>query len=158
MTNATIQYLESLKLPELQKLAMQNNLIVHHKTGEKKLRQLIADKILADMVAPPEKQRQGVHEPKIQAVHFNSREDIEKIVEKIQTSKPDFKAEFSSVDPTVKFTYRGAMDTCNLSLPIRQIQMCANGVARGAYVLESKNEHFDSLVTNSHSSYTAKVL
>lgn len=155
MTNATIKYLESLKLPELQKLAMQNNLTVHHKTGEKKLRQLIADKIFADSMPKP---KQEVHEPKIQAMHFNSREDILRIVEKIQAAKPDFNAEFSDVDPTVKFTYRGAMDTCNMSLPIRQIQMCANGVARGAWVLETKNEYFDPLPTNAQSNYTAKVL
>lgn len=157
MTNATIKYLESLKLPELQKLAMQNNITVHHKTGEKKLRMLIADKMFADSTEKP-KQPIRDHEPKINAVHFNSREDVMRVVERIQASKPDFKAEFSDVDPTVKFIYRGAMDTCNMSLPIRQIQMCANGVARGAWVLETKNEFFDPLPTNPQSSYTAKVL
>lgn len=156
MTNATIKYLEGLKLPELQKLAMQNNLTVHHKTGEKKLRLLIADKMFADSMPKPK--QEPAHIPNIQAVHFNSREDIVKIVAKIQATKPDFKAAFSDEDPTVKFTYRGAMDTCNMSLPIRQIQMCANGVARGAWVLETKNEYFDPLPTNANSGYTAKVL
>lgn len=156
MTNATIQYLASLKLPELQKLAMQNNLTVHHRTGEAKLRQLIADKIFADSIQKPKPE--APHEPKIQAVHFNTREDVAKIVAKIQATKPDFKAEFGDEDPTVKFTYRGAMDTCNMSLPIRQIQMCAHGVARGAWVLETKDQHFEPLVTNGNSAYTAKVL
>lgn len=156
MTNATVQYLETLKLPELQKLAMQNNITVHHKTGEVKLRQLIADKIFADSMQKPKIAE--MNEPKIQAVTFNSHEDVEKIVAKIQASKPDFKAEFSGEEPTVKFTYRGAMDTCNMSLPIRQIQMCANGVARGAWVLETKDQHFDPIVTNGNSAYTAKVL
>lgn len=157
MTNATIQYLATLKLPELQKLAMQNNITVHHRTGEPKLRQLIADKIFADSMQKPVAETIP-HEPKIQVVHFNSREDIERIVAKIQAIKPDYMAEFSDEDPTVKFTYRGAMDTCNMSLPIRQIQMCANGVARGAWVLETKNEYFDPLPTNAKSGYTAKVL
>lgn len=156
MTNATIKYLESLKLPELQKLAMQNNITVHHKTGEKKLRMLIADKMFADSQEKPKKVEQ--HEPKIVAVHWNTREDVVRVVEKIQAAKPDFVAEFSDVDPTVKFTYRGAMDTCNMSLPIRQIQMCANGVARGAWVLENKNQHFDPLVTNGNNAYTSTVL
>lgn len=157
MTNATIQYLDTLKLPELQKLAMQNNITVHHRTGEAKLRMLIADKLFADSTQRPPVV-EIPHEPKIQVVHFNSREDIEKIVAKIQSSKPDYKAEFSDDEPTVKFTYRGAMDTCNMSLPIRQIQMCANGVARGAWVLQTKNEYFDPLPTNAQSGYTAKVL
>lgn len=157
MINATIQYLESLKLPELQKLAMQNNITVHHRTGEAKLRQLIADKMFADSVAKPAEVT-TLHEPHIQAVHFNSREDIEKIVSKIQAAKPDFKAEFSDSEPTVKFTYRGAMDTCNMSLPIRQIQMCANGVARGAWVLETKDQHFEPMITHGNNGYTAKVL
>lgn len=157
MTNATLQYLASLKLPELQKLAMQNNITVHHRTGETKLRQLIADKLFADSMQKP-KEAAVQHEPKIQAVHFNTREDVQKIVDRIQATKPSFLAEFSDEDPTVKFTYRGAMDTCNMSLPIRLIQMCATGVARGAYVLETKNEYFDPLPTNNQSQYTAKVL
>lgn len=158
MTNATIQYLTALKLPELQKLAMQNNITVHHRTGEAKLRQFIADKMFADSTQRPKQPDAPHDEPEIQAVHFNSREDVMKIVGKIQVTKPNFTAEFSDEDPTVKFVYRGAMDTCNMSLPLRQIQMCANGVARGAWVLETKNEYFDPLPTNAQSSYTAKVL
>lgn len=91
-------------------------------------------------------------------VVWNTRAEVERMLEPIIARVPEFTATFQDNDTTVTFSCKGAVDSHSLSVPLRWLKQKAEIVARGRLALMALNEHFDKTSAGGKNAYTNVVI
>lgn len=121
--------LQNMPLEDIRALAQKMGVRYHHSAKSGKIAQAIIDQTLA--VKPPQTDMQHPAEKPQEAPRAFTPDEVLEAIKHITTAKPDFKAVFPG-DGSWIFSYKGAEESGNLAIPLREITLKAGTVSRGA--------------------------
>jgi hypothetical protein len=145
-----VSKLLAMEKKDLLRLAAEHGLQVHFNSKNETIAQAIIDSI-------QKKPNKGdvVEKQEVKEAIACTKEEIETAIKSIKETRPDFKAIYT--DSTWWFSFKGAEDSGNLSIPLRVIVDKARIVAQGARLLRAQKD-FGDINVHPNSAYTNRVL